>query len=63
MSENLSEDSVPLYFVHELASDLSLQHFLEKTTQHSTIVVEALERDFLCDIVRGVRHCWKKVAS
>lgn len=55
--EDLSEGTVPLEFLHELASDLALQHIVEKTSEQSAVVVEALKRDFLRYVVRGVRHC------
>lgn len=57
---NLSEGTVPLDFLHEAASHLTLQHVVEKTPEQFAVVIEVLERDFLRYVVRGVRHCLGK---
>ena len=61
--EDLSKCTVPLEFLHERASDLALQHIVEKTSEQFAVVVEALKRDFLRYVVRGVRHCLTNRAS
>lgn len=59
---NLSEDPSPLDFLHEIGADFPLQDVVEETAEQLAIVFEALERNFLRDIVRRIRHRVEKGA-
>ena len=53
----LSKNSDLFEFLHERTSNFSLQDVVEHITEQSTVIVEALERDFLSYIVCVVSHC------
>lgn len=57
-NRNLSEDSSSFKFFHKLAPNFALQDISEKVAKQFTVIVEALEGDFLGDIVSGIRHLW-----
>lgn len=56
-SKHLSKDSVSFDLLHELVASLSLEDVVEEASEKPTVIFEGLERDLLCNIVCGVRHC------
>lgn len=55
-AKNLSENPSPFDFLHEIGTDFSLQDVVEETTEQLTVILEALKRNLLRDIVRRIRH-------
>jgi hypothetical protein len=43
-------------FFNKGATNFPLQNVIEKISKQPTVIVKALERYFLCNVISGVRH-------
>lgn len=60
--QNLCKDSNLFELFNEVGANLTLQNIVEKIAKQFAVIVEALERDILCNVVSVVRHCCYNVA-
>lgn len=63
LGADLSKDTNPFEFVNEGGANLTLENVVENVAEHPAVIIEALEGDFLSNIVCGVRHCGRELVT